>query len=84
MKDLSKAAKESPVINICPYNLYKTDILKRKYNAIYFECMLYEHYGVGFSKNQVHIDGLVQERRHTSALEMELRLSCPNPSMYGD
>ena len=27
-----------------------------------------------------HIDGLVQERRNSSALAMELRLSCTNPS----
>ena len=29
-----------------------------------------------------HIDGLVQERRKPSALAMELRLSCTNPSKY--
>ena len=29
-----------------------------------------------------HVDGLVQERRNSSALAMELRLSCTNPSMY--
>ena len=29
-----------------------------------------------------HIDGLVQERRHSSALAMELRLSCTNSSIY--
>ena len=29
-----------------------------------------------------HIDGLVQERRNSSALEMELRLSCINPSIW--
>ena len=29
---------------------------------------------------QVKIDGLVQERRNSSALPMELRLSCTNPS----
>ena len=29
----------------------------------------------------LHIDGLVQERRNSSALAMELRLSCNNPSM---
>ena len=29
-----------------------------------------------------HIDGLVQERRNSSALAMELRLSCTNQSMY--
>ena len=31
---------------------------------------------------QHHIDGLVQERRNSSALAMELRLSCTNPSVY--
>ena len=29
-----------------------------------------------------HIDGLVQERHNSSALAMELRLSCINPSTY--
>ena len=29
-----------------------------------------------------HIDGLVQERRNSIALAMELRLSCTNPSIY--
>ena len=28
------------------------------------------------------IDGLVQERRNSSALAMELRLSCTNPSTW--
>ena len=28
-----------------------------------------------------HMDGLVQERRNSSALAMELRLSCTNPSI---
>ena len=30
-----------------------------------------------------HIDVLVQERRNSSAIAMELRLSCTNPSIYG-
>ena len=30
-----------------------------------------------------HIDGLVQERRNSSALALELRLSCTDPSIYG-
>ena len=30
-----------------------------------------------------HIDGLAQERRNSSALAMELRLSCTKPSIYG-
>ena len=34
-------------------------------------CLLYQH-----------ISGLVQERRNSSALAMELRLSCINPSIY--
>ena len=29
-----------------------------------------------------HIDGLVQERRNSSALAMELRISCTNPPIY--
>ena len=29
----------------------------------------------------VRVDGLVQERRNSSALAMELRLSCINPSV---
>ena len=33
-------------------------------------------------KIQLHVDGLVQERRNSSALAMELRLSCLDPSMY--
>ena len=34
----------------------------------------------GFTRVNHHFDGLVQERRNSSALEMELRLSCSNPS----
>ena len=30
----------------------------------------------------MHIDGLVQERRNSSALAMELHLSCTNPPIY--
>ena len=30
----------------------------------------------------VDIDGLVQERRNSSALAMEFRLSCTNPSIW--
>ena len=35
-----------------------------------------------FSHLRIHIDGLVQERRNSSALAMELRLYCTNPSIY--
>ena len=30
----------------------------------------------------LYFDGLAQERRNSSALAMELRLSCTNPSIY--
>ena len=33
-------------------------------------------------KANVYFDGLVQERRNTSALALELRLSCANPSIW--
>ena len=33
--------------------------------------------------NISYIDGLMQERRNSHALAMELRLSCINPSIYG-
>ena len=31
---------------------------------------------------EAYIDGLVQEKSNSSALAMELRLSCTNPSIY--
>ena len=33
-------------------------------------------------KNYVYFDGLEQERRKSSALAMELRLNCTNPSIW--
>ena len=39
-------------------------------------CSVPSHY-----LKQWYIDGLVQERRNSSALAMELRLSCTNPSI---
>ena len=32
----------------------------------------------------LHIDGLLQERRTSTALAMELRLSCTNPSICSE
>ena len=32
--------------------------------------------------SSLHFDGLMQERRNSSALEMELCLPCINPSTY--
>ena len=45
----------------------------------------WDHYtsGIYFSQvNATHFDGLVQERCNSSALAMELHLSCTNPSTY--
>ena len=36
----------------------------------------------GGYKGQGQVDGLMQERRNSSALAMELRLSCTDPSKY--
>ena len=47
--------------------------------------MLYSHGWVITQSNGrrvLHIDGLVQDRRNSSALAMEVRLSCTNPSIY--
>ena len=37
-----------------------------------------------FMQACAHIDGLLQERRNSSANALELRLSCPNPLNYVD
>ena len=36
---------------------------------------------INLTISNANIDGLVQERRNSSALAMELRLSCINPSV---
>ena len=38
-----------------------------------------KRFNLSYHKNNIHIDGLVQGRRNSSALAMELRLSCTNP-----
>ena len=46
-------------------------------------CMLRLSFSFSFHHRLKHyIDGLVQERRNSSALAMELRFSCTNPSIY--
>ena len=40
-------------------------------------------YGIYFVIRILYIDGLLQERRNSSALAMELRLSRTNPSSTG-
>ena len=47
--------------------IYSFDPLKRNGSAVVI---------------QPYIDELVQERHNSSALAMELRLSCANPSIY--
>ena len=42
---------------------------------------IYQDGDSGTSFMMDHIDGLVQERRNSNALAMELRISCDNPSI---
>ena len=42
---------------------------------------IWKHFDPNAQVDATHIDGLVQERRNSSALAMELRLSCTNPSI---
>ena len=44
-----------------------------------FWLQLFRDWLLGKYIGKAHIDGLVQERRNSSALAMELRLSCTNP-----
>ena len=46
-----------------------------------FWLQLFRDWLLGEYNGKVDIDGLVQERRNSSALAMELRLSCTNPSI---
>ena len=43
---------------------------------------LSEQWNVKCLRTKFHIDRLVQERRNSSALAMELRLSCTDPSIW--
>ena len=45
---------------------------------------LWKMLGILQSICHTYIDGLVQERRNSSAVAMELRLSCTNPLIYVD
>ena len=57
---------------------YSSKIRGRPTNErVYFSCFVMFCCGSIWD----HFDGLVQERRNSSALAMELRLSCTNPSI---
>ena len=43
--------------------------------------VLFIHFDIQLLVLNYHIDALVQEKRNSSALAMELRLSCTNPSI---
>ena len=48
----------------------------------YMKSWLFDLTNMGIMCSQhPYIDGFVQERRNSSALAMELRLSCTNPSI---
>ena len=40
-----------------------------------------DQFQVPIMYGRAHVDGLVQERRNSSVLAMELRLSCTNPAI---
>ena len=56
-----------------PNDVYKACLVAAVPDQRHGQCALIWHW--------LHIDGLVQERRNTSALEMELSLSCISPSI---
>ena len=56
-------------------------IMESVWIMIKFRLMLIAMDRVGRSALD-HIDGLLQERRNSIALAMELRLSCTNPSIW--
>ena len=49
--------------------------------SVGFESALWMLIALSSHNTDQHIDGLVQERRNSSALAMELHLSCTNPSI---
>ena len=65
-----------------------TDTLHSQFDAPIFVLWIKSKYiatlhvlSKSVSIHSIHIDGLVQERRNSSALAMELRLSFTNPSI---
>ena len=59
--------------------LCKMLILATFFPATEFPAGTFDVVGVSHDSVQYHIDGLVQERFNSSALAMELCLSCTNP-----
>ena len=52
------------------------------YNELWYNGLFYNGTGLYTLISWTHIDGLMQERRNSSALALELRLFCINPSTY--
>ena len=76
-----------PMLTYCPLDSYQS--ISMEFESIYnnfqtnaciSECRLQT--SAIPPPHDVYIDGLIQERRDSSALAMELRLSCTNPSIW--
>ena len=66
----------------CNRNLTRTKILSDTRLDLWVWLLVSERRLCALSKRwEWHEDGLVQEKRNTSALALELRLSCTNPSI---
>ena len=57
-----------------------TNIVYLKLTAEWISYLIYWSYMNGFTL--LYIDGLMQERHNSTANELELRLSCINPSIW--
>ena len=59
----------------CNFKAFSWTLPGREMKVWDIWCIVFTHFND-------YIDGLVRERRNSSALAMELRLSCTNPSIY--
>ena len=69
-----------------PMMSWDADAYKQYYTILFYQCYFLQnsHYTHPIAQRWGEdVNGLVQERRNSSALAMELRLSCTNPSNYG-
>ena len=68
-------------LNITQHNKPCTYFMGYTVYSVPGGCCQYTCHNMTPSCWQVHLHGLVQERRNSSVLAMELRLSCTNPSI---
>ena len=63
------------------FKIYQ-DLAVRAFSAIWNVMLWVRLFSLELYIVYLHLDALVQERRNSSALAMELRLSCTNPSTW--